>query len=122
MAVKVAILFLSLCAAVLADLAAGQQAYHDGDYASALKEFLPLAKQGNAIAQVHLAFMYFQGYGVPQDYKEAMKWFRLAADQGYIQAQNELGVMYAKGEGVPQDSKEAMKWYRKAAGDCPERR
>jgi hypothetical protein len=40
-----AILFLSLCAPALADLAAGQKAYDKGDYATALKEFLPLASE-----------------------------------------------------------------------------
>ena len=35
MTVKAAILFLSLCLPVLADLAAGQQAIKNGDYATA---------------------------------------------------------------------------------------
>ena len=40
---EAAILFFSLlCLPVMADLAAGQQAYKNGDYTTALKEFLPL--------------------------------------------------------------------------------
>jgi len=43
-AMRAAILFLGLCLPALADLAAGLRAYESGDYARALKEFLPLAR------------------------------------------------------------------------------
>ena len=45
-----------------------------GDYATALREWEPLAKQGNALAQFNLGLIYRNGWGVPQDYKTAMKW------------------------------------------------
>ncbi len=93
----------------------GQKALEKGDYAAALKEFLPLARQGNSVAQFNLGFMYHEGKGVPLDSKEALKWYRLAADQGDPAAQFNLGVMYDKGDGVPQDYKEAIQWYRLAA-------
>jgi TPR repeat protein len=67
--VKAAILFFSLlCLPVMADLAAGQQAYQNGDYATAVKEFLPLAKQGDPAAQSKLGDLYANGQGVVQDY------------------------------------------------------
>jgi TPR repeat protein len=113
--VKAAILFLSLCLPALADLAAGQLALKNGDYATALKEFLPLAKLGNAVAQSTLGFMYDRGLGVPQDEKEAAQWFRLAAEQGDAAAQSLLGQAYYDGRGVPQDDQEAMRWFRLAA-------
>lgn len=93
----------------------GQQALEEGDYTAALKEFVPLARHGNSVAQFNLGFMYHEGKGVPQDSKESLKWYRLAADQGDPAAQFNIGVMYEKGDGVPQDSKEALKWYRLAA-------
>jgi len=93
----------------------GQKALEKGDYATAVKEFLPLARQGNSVAQFNLGFMYHEGKGVPQDSKEALKWYRLAADRGDPAAQFNLGVMYDKGDGVPQDDKEAIQWYRLAA-------
>lgn len=93
----------------------GQRALEKGDYAAALKEFLPLARQGNSVAQFNLGFMYHEGKGVPQDSKEALKWYRLAADRGDPAAQFNLGVMYDKGDGVPKDYKEAIQWYRLAA-------
>ena len=80
-----------------------------------MREWEPLAKQGNADAQSYLGFMYHSGNGVPQDYNEAMKWFRLAAGQRYAAAQYFLGLMYYHGQGVHQDYAEAAKWYRKAA-------
>jgi uncharacterized protein len=93
----------------------GLNAYEKRDYATALREWTPLAEQGNAIAQHKLGRMYQYGLGVPQDDKAAVKWYRPAADQGYALAQNNLGFMYQKGHGVPQDDKAAVKWYRLAA-------
>jgi uncharacterized protein len=144
-AVKAAILFLALCLPAWADLAAGQQAIKNGDYATALKEFLPLARQGNPDAQFNLGNMvsYIRrerecvrptqprldvrqrqgrearlrsnGQGVTQDYAEAVRWYRKSAEQGNAFAQLNLGFMYAHGQGVTQDYAEAAKWYRKSA-------
>jgi uncharacterized protein len=100
---------------VAQDFQKGSDAYSAGDYATALKEWKPLAEAGDASAQHNLGLMYDMGYGVPQDYKEAVKWYRLAAEQGDAMAQTNLGVMYRNGYGVPQDYKEALKWYRLAA-------
>ena len=61
-----------------------------GDYATALREWTPLAEQGNARAQYNLGLMYDVGRGVPQDYKTAVKWYRLAAKQGHSSAQRNL--------------------------------
>jgi TPR repeat protein len=93
----------------------GVAAYQRGDYATALRLWRPLAKQGNASAQYNLGIEYQRGRGVPQDYAQAVKWYRLAAEQGYAAAQSTLGVMYTNGRGVPQDDAEAVKWYRLAA-------
>jgi hypothetical protein len=94
---------------------AGVAAYKWGAYGIALREWRPLAEQGNAKAQYNLGLMYRNGHGVPQDDAEAMGWWRKAAEQGNAGAQNNLGVMYRNGHGVPQDYAEAMGWYRKAA-------
>jgi uncharacterized protein len=90
-------------------------AYQRGDYATTLRLLLPLADQGDALAQFNLGVMYGKGQGVPQDYAEAVRWYRKAADQGNAQAQSNLGGAYDNGKGVPQDYAEAVKWYRKAA-------
>jgi len=110
------ILFLLLWPALaLADFQAGMDAYNQGAYAIALKEFLPLAQQGNAEAQFKLGRLYQEGEGVPQAGAEAARWYRLAVAQGYAKAQYNLGVMYAYGQGVPTDYEEAIRWFRLAA-------
>ena len=98
-----------------ADFQKGLTAYQSGDYATALREWTPLAEQGDADAQFTLGYLYKNGEGVPQDYETAVKWYTLAAEQGEAYAQFNLGLMYAKGTGVPQDYKTAVKWYRLAA-------
>lgn len=90
-------------------------AYNAGDYKTAVQQFLPLAEQGNAVAQYNLGVMYDNGRGVLQDYKEAVRWYRLAAEQGYAMAQHNLGVMYAKGKGVLQDYITAHMWFNIAS-------
>ncbi len=44
-----------------ADFQKGWTAYNSGDYATALREWRPLAEQGNAVAQSNLGVMYGQG-------------------------------------------------------------
>ena len=98
-----------------ADFQTGLEAYERGDFATALREWRPLAEQGHAVAQNNLGAMYDNGEGVPEDDVEAVKWYRKAAEQGYALAQFGLGRMYGSGRGVPQDDAEAVRWYRKAA-------
>ena len=110
-----AILLLAASSSVAADFAAGWEAYIRGDYATALREFRPLAEQGDAEAQYNLGVMYDNGRGVPEDDGQAAFWYRKAAEQGHAEAQFNLGVMYADGEGVPEDDVQAAFWFRKAA-------
>ena len=52
--------------------------YEKGDYATALREWTPLAKLENSSAQYNLGQMYRN----ENRYKPAVKWYRLAAEQG----------------------------------------
>ena len=97
------------------DFQKGADAYLKGDYATALREWDPLANQGDAQAQFQLGWMYSKGEGVSEDDQEAVKWYRLAAEQRHAHAQYNLGLMYDSGWGVPKDDKEAVKWFRRAA-------
>ena len=65
-----------------ADSQRGYEASKRGDYVTALREWTPLAEQGDASAQYNLGVMYGNGQGVPQDYKAALEWYTLAAEQG----------------------------------------
>ena len=93
----------------------GLNAYNKGDFATALKEWKTLAKQGFTKAQSHLGVMYVNGEGVTKDYKEALRLFTIASEKGDAKAKNGLGVMYDEGTGVNQDSKEAVKWFKHVA-------
>jgi len=95
-----------------ADFQKGLTAAQSGDFATALREWTPLAEQGNADAQSNLGQMYDQGLGVSQDYKTAVKWYTLAAEQGNADAQFTLGMMNDHEE---EDYKTALKWYTLAA-------
>jgi len=49
------------------------------EYATAVREYRPLAERGHAKAQFGLGLMYGNGEGVPQDYVQAHMWYNLAA-------------------------------------------
>ena len=112
--------------ALYADFAAGAAAYDKGDYATALKEWEPLAQAGGSAAQFNLGLLYYDGKGVPQDFSEAAKWFERSADRGYVKAQHNLGAMYAVGKGVKQNYILAYKWLSLCAatgeGSCASQR
>src|SRR5262249_19632815 len=112
---------ISLCAFTIvlcasfsagADLTSAKRAYEEKDYANALKEFTPLAAQGDANAQLFLAKMYWMGQGVLKDSDEAVKWFKLSGAQGNAEAQFYLGSFYL----LPhKDIAEGVKWLRLSA-------
>jgi TPR repeat protein len=109
-----------------ADFAAGLAAYNKADYATALKEWQPLADGGSPDAQYNIALLYVDGKGVARNYEEAVKWFERAANQGHVKAQHNLGAMFAVGEGVKRDYVQAYKWMSvcaaKGDGGCASQR
>jgi TPR repeat protein len=97
-------------------LEVGEAAFLRGDYATALRLWLPLAQRGIVAAQNNVATVYESGgRGVPRDEVEAARWFHRAAEQGSADAQNNLGAMYSEGRGTLQDFGEAVRWWRSAA-------
>ncbi len=56
------------------DFDAGYKAAQRGDYEAALREWRPLADQGDVRAQFTIGIMYAQGHGVTQDLSEAVNW------------------------------------------------
>ena len=98
-----------------ADYKAGEDAYNRGDFATALREWRPLAEQGHAGAQYYLGLCYDFRKGVPQDFAMARQWYEKAAAQGHAGAQNNLGGLYEFGHGVTQDDVLAYMWYHLAA-------
>jgi len=111
-------LVLSLVCLVVpawADYQAGMDANKRGDYATALREWRPLAEQGHAAAQYSVGLLYANGQGVPKDDVQARQWYEKSATQGRADAQVNLGILYDYGRGVPQDFKKAVYWYRLSA-------
>ncbi len=94
-----------------ADFEKGLDCAQQQDFACALKEWKPLAAEGDMDAQYNLGIMYSNGEGVKQDKFAAFKYYKLAADQGYSKAQYNLGSMYNNGQGVKQDKFEAKRLY-----------
>ena len=91
---------------------AGVEAWQRGDFASAVKQWRPLADRGDADAQFNMGQAYRMGRGVPADLRIAQSWFQKAAAQGHELAQGNLGLLlYESGKRA-----EAMPWIRKAAG------
>ena len=113
--ILIAALVVSFAAAAKADFQSGVDAIKKGDYATALREFKPLAEQGMAAAQTNLGLMYSKGMGVTQDDAYAFKWYRVAAEQGQPVAQNNLGAMFVNGLGGPKDPVFGTMWLMLAA-------
>ena len=58
--VLMTVMFVAIAAAVSAqDFNKGLAAYNSGDYATALKEWKPLAEQGDASAQYQMGYIYY---------------------------------------------------------------
>ncbi len=110
---------LGLTAPAWAGWDEGVAAAKRGDYATALREWRPLAEQGSADAQFFLGVMYHKGHGVPQDYAEATRWFREAAERDLAASQFLLAAMYGLGHGVPRDYVQAHVWINLAVSNLP---
>ena len=104
-------------APVWADFKAAMEAYNRGDFATALREWRPLAEQGDASAQFYLGLSYENGDGVPRDYAIARQWYEKSAAQGDAKAQLYLGLQSSFGQGGPVDLVQAHMWYSLAAGN-----
>lgn len=85
-------------------------AYDSAEESAALRENLLPAQQGDAKAQVFLAYLYETGQGVNQDYAKAAEWYRKAAEKGNATAQAQIGNMYFQGRGVAQSYVYAYMW------------
>jgi TPR repeat protein len=90
-----AFVFASLC--VGADFQAGKLAYDRGDYAAALKQWIPAAESGDRQAQKYLGDLYRDGKGTPADKAQALGWYRLASAQGDIKASFEVVDLCGRG-------------------------
>ncbi len=89
--------------------------FERGDHAAMLREWTELAKQGEALAQYNVGFLYDHGLGTKEHNARALRWYRRAAEQDYLPAVHMLGILYSTGEGVKRNDERAVRYYRHAA-------
>lgn len=94
---------------------AGFAAYQQSDYATALREWRPLAEKGSSAPQLFIGFMYDNGQGVAQDDAAAADWYRKSAERDNMIAQVRIAIMYRDGRGVAKDRVKAWFWAGMAA-------
>jgi TPR repeat protein len=64
----------------------GVVAFIQGDSATAMKIWQPLADNGDKEAQYHIGYMYQTGTGVEKDNQKALFWYNQAAKNGHGKA------------------------------------
>jgi len=97
--------------AAFADVRAGIEQWRAGNYEAAIREWRPLAEQGNADAQFNLGQAYRLGRGVPADPRTSNMWFERAARQGHAQAEANLALALFQGD----ERERAIPWLQRAA-------
>lgn len=88
-----AALFAAPALAQQPSVRAGVEAWQAGNYDAAVRQWRPLADQGDADAQYNLAQAYKLGRGVPLNMNLAEQWYERAARQGHEQAGANLGLI-----------------------------
>lgn len=88
--------------------------YYKGDYDTAFRFLLPLARKGSPDAQEVIGLMYRIGQGVQKNNEYAHDWLLMAAEQGRPLAQHHLASMYFNGEGAAKDPMKALVWIKLA--------
>jgi len=109
------LLLLLVMSSASADFQSAAKSYRARNYPDAYRQFIVLARGGDARAQTVIAMMHKYGESVPQDPKQAFSWYLKAAQQGYGPAMYNVGIMYAAGNGVAADQTAAIQWLKKAA-------
>jgi len=103
--------FLSACA----DLPTAKNAYKNGDYCAAAKNWGPLAEKGYLDAQLGLARLYQKGQCVKQSDATTLKYLLAAEKNGYQGAYPLMGKCYEQGKDVQHNGEKADYYYALAA-------
>lgn len=110
-------LVASLLAAPLAaaDFDHAVAAKEAGDRDAAFAEFLELAHEGHPLAQLELAYIYWDRYesddGPEENLGEYFYWLGMAARQGVAEAHVQIGFEYALGDYLPGDFSTSYAWF-----------
>jgi S1-C subfamily serine protease/TPR repeat protein len=90
----VGLLTVATSVSTRADYQAGSKAASSGNYATALREWLPVAEEGHVQAQVNLCQMLWHGLGVQENGDRSLYWCRRAAKKN--QRAREIASVIAK--------------------------
>ena len=93
----------------------GVKAYDAGDYATAFKEWLPLAQHDDLAAMRNVGLLLRKGLGTKRDPERALYFFERAAEAGFVSAELNAAFMYLEGDGIPRDYEKASFWLHLAA-------
>jgi TPR repeat protein len=96
------------------DIAANNLALK-GNYAGALRAWMPLAQKGDVNAEYFVGLMYDQGHGAAMNKTEAALWYRKAADKGMAEAMINLAVIIISQAHSSEDVVPAYTWLMIAA-------
>ena len=99
----------------------GNRAYLSGDYATALRFFRPLAKEGHRKAQKTVGWMYATGRGLPRGYVMAFAWLSVAVENGDQTAGRNLYTIESRlSEAGLKEARKLAKGCIKNLKSCPE--
>lgn len=90
-------------------------AFGRGEFVAARAELEPLAQQGNAAAQYHLARMFDTGLGAARNDALAWSWYQRAAAARNVEAMVRVAEFSEAGRGVPLSLAAAVDMYGRAA-------
>lgn len=114
-----ALYLISATTAGAAPLDDALKALEAGSNAKAVELLQKLAGEGNALAQLRLGDLYYQGKGVAEDEIMAIHWWKKSAAAGNAEAMYQIAHAYLFGstaaKGVADPDREAATWYFQAA-------
>lgn len=80
-------------------------------------DYLQMAIDGDAEAQLKVADSYYYGRDVKRDYEQAFYWYQRIAASSDSYVWEQMGVCYYFGYGTDKNYSKAIKWLEKAAND-----
>ncbi|MDT7526965.1 sel1 repeat family protein [Pseudidiomarina sp. GXY010] len=85
-----------------------QLAFGGDDHQKTWSTCLPLAEQGEPMAQAFIGLMYQYGYGTEQDFTKAIEWYTKSINNGDMRSLELLADLYRLGYGTNQDLNKAL--------------
>jgi TPR repeat protein len=95
-----------------ADFESAWEAYKQGQYNFAVREFLWCAEKGNDLCQLYLADIYYYGHGTMVRRDKAIYWYLKSARQKNVAAAVGLYALYSRTLSIPGNNVKAYMWFK----------